>query len=77
MAEQFQIDQSGSAPHFVPEKTDDQKLTHAEVHYESPTKHEGQYCHICENYIKAQPPRCKGVKSPIGALAWCVRFEAK
>jgi hypothetical protein len=59
------------------EKPEAEKFTHAEVKYESPSRHEGKFCILCEHFIPARPPRCEGVKSPIRAGDYCKRFEAK
>jgi hypothetical protein len=53
------------------------KLSHAAVGYEHPSQHRPQRCGGCRHYIRATPPRCEHVKSPIRMIDWCRKFEAK
>ena len=57
------------------ERPDAEKLTHAEVRFENPSRHSDEFCRICEHFIKAEPPRCEAVQSPIPPRAWCKRWE--
>jgi hypothetical protein len=57
-----------------PELPASQKLSHAAVKYESPSRHSGQSCASCAHFIAASPPRCEGVASPVSPKAWCKRF---
>jgi hypothetical protein len=59
----------------VAERAEADKIPHGEVRYEHPSRHSGEFCRICQHYIKAVPPRCEAVKSPIRAVDWCRRFE--
>jgi hypothetical protein len=58
-----------------PERAESQKLSHAAVKYESPSRHPGQSCASCVHLIAASPLRCEAVKSPIRKPDWCKRFE--
>jgi len=60
-----------------PEKPESQKLTHAAVKFESPSRHPGQACASCVHLIAASPPRCEGVKNPIKAGDWCKRYKRR
>lgn len=53
------------------------KIPHSEVDYEHPSKHLIQHCGICKHFIRAKPPRCEAVKSPIESHDWCKRYERK
>jgi hypothetical protein len=55
------------------ERPEGLKLSHDEVRYVNPSKKE-EHCAICKHFIKANPPRCEGVASPIDPKAWCVRY---
>lgn len=59
------------------ERRERDKLSHAAVAYENPSRHARQTCAQCVHFITAKPPRCEGVKSPIQPGAWCKRFERK
>jgi hypothetical protein len=59
----------------VSERPEAEKISHADVRYEHPSQHSGEFCRICEHFIKAHPPRCEAVQDPIRALDWCKRFE--
>lgn len=58
-----------------PEQVESEKLSHAAVGFESPSRHRGQACASCVHLIAASPLRCEGVKSPIKKTDWCNRFE--
>ena len=58
-----------------PERPAAQKLSHAAVKYESPSRHANQSCASCIHFIAANPPRCEAVQSPISPEDWCKRFE--
>jgi hypothetical protein len=51
------------------------KFGHTGVGYESVSTHAEQTCAGCSHYLS--PDACEGVKSPIAAGGWCLRFEAK
>jgi hypothetical protein len=53
------------------------KLTHAEVKFEHPSRHEDEHCSLCVAYIPSMVPRCKHVKGPIQGTDWCTRFDRK
>src|SRR5271154_162610 len=55
------------------EKPEDEKFTHEEVDYESPSRHPHQECKDCIHFLA--PNACEGVKGPIDADDWCKRFE--
>jgi hypothetical protein len=58
------------------ERPADDKLSHAEVHYERPSEHAGQYCGNCKHVIETlHQVRCESVASPIYLNGWCVRWE--
>ncbi len=57
------------------ERSASEKLSHAEVGYESPTHHPNEFCALCAHFIKAKPPRCEAVKEPIRGGDWCKRFQ--
>ena len=59
------------------ERAPKDKLEHAEVGYQSPSKHEGEHCSLCEHFIPSMIPRCMSVKNPIRAGDYCGRFERK
>ena len=65
-----------AAEHELPEA---QKVTHMHVHYEAPSKDPSEHCGNCKNFIKepGELPRCRSVKSPIRAIDYCVRWDAK
>jgi hypothetical protein len=58
-----------------PERIDQDKLTHAAVKYEHPSKHRSESCAKCIHFIEGKPPRCEAVQSPILPVDWCKRFE--
>jgi hypothetical protein len=57
------------------EKPDHEKATHAEVHYQHPSRHPGRFCAGCVHFIRANPPRCEGVKEPIRGPDYCDNFK--
>lgn len=57
------------------EKPGSEKLSHRTVDYMGVSPHPGRHCSVCEHYIKADPPRCEGVQSPIAPKGWCMKFE--
>ena len=54
-----------------------EKMAHASVGYEHPSKHEDEHCSLCEYYIPAQVPRCRHVANPVRAGDYCQRYEEK
>lgn len=58
-----------------PEQPDSEKLSHAAVKFESPSRHPGQACASCVRFIAASPPRCESVKPPIQPGDWCKRYH--
>jgi hypothetical protein len=57
------------------EKPESEKKTHAEVHYEHPSRHSGEFCAGCRHFIRANPRRCQGVKRPIAGPDWCRNYS--
>lgn len=51
------------------------KFTHDDVRYQHPSTHHGEHCSNCVHFIRAVPPRCQGVRSPIRAEDWCKRYK--
>ncbi len=52
------------------------KQTHAEVGYESPSRHPGQNCAGCSHSRGTyDAPRCTRVQSPIWAQDWCRGYD--
>lgn len=60
-----------------PERPEAEKLSHAAVKFESPSRHPGQACESCIHFIAASPARCESVKPPIKKGDWCKRFAPK
>lgn len=54
-----------------------EKLSHSDVSYQHPSKHEDEHCSLCERYIPAMEPRCLHVAKPIRAEDYCDRYEEK
>ena len=54
-----------------------EKVTHAAVNFQHPSRHEDEHCSLCVAYIPAMVPRCKHVKTPIQGTDWCKKFDAK
>jgi hypothetical protein len=54
---------------------EDDKLSHAEVGYESPSTHAPEHCWNCANFIASDPPACKHVRKPIRYDDWCRRWK--
>jgi len=61
----------------VAEKPEAEKKSHAEVKYEEKSTHLFEQCRNCAHFIRDQPPRCEGVKSPIAPGGWCIRYSRK
>jgi hypothetical protein len=59
------------------EKPASEKLSHLAVHYQHPSQHPGKECDDCAHYIRATPPRCEGVQSPIRPEDYCDNFKRK
>lgn len=54
------------------------KASHAEVKYEHPSDHAGQYCGNCKSLIEGMGGnRCKTVKDPIFLNGYCIRWPGK
>jgi hypothetical protein len=58
----------------VREREPESKFRHASVDFEHPAKGE-DHCGECQHFIKAEPPRCQIVASPIAAEDWCRKFK--
>ncbi|MGH9452338.1 MAG: hypothetical protein ACRD2O_00030 [Terriglobia bacterium] len=65
-----------AAEHEIPAA---QKVSHAHVDYEHPSKHPSKRCEVCRNFISVAggKPRCRTVVNPIRPEDWCVRFAPK
>jgi hypothetical protein len=65
----------GRIPKRNPERPESEKLSHAAVRFESPSRHPGQACASCVHLIAASPLRCESVKPPIKKMDWCKRYQ--
>ena len=62
-----------AAEHEVPKS---QKVSHYHVSYEEKSR-SSEHCDICQNFIPADPNRCRTVVNPIAREGYCIRFKAK
>lgn len=59
------------------EKPAREKLSHAAVQYVDSSPHVEENCGVCAHFIKATPPRCEGVQSPVRVAGYCQRFQRR